>query len=145
MEKYNDINVICGNYNLGEAELRDRYKDDPRVHIFSHVTDIWRLYEQADIAISAGGSTLYELASMGVPTITYSFADNQIPNVTYFDRYGLMPCAGDVRKGNVPTGVCRSLEEMAGQDHRSDISKRLQELVDGKGAARLASLIIEDN
>ena len=145
VDRYNDINVICGNYNLREPELRNRYKDTPQVHIYPHVADIWRLYEQADIAISAGGSTLYELASMGVPTITYSFADNQIPNVTYFDRYGLMPCAGDVREGNVPAGVCRYLEEMNSPDHRSDISRRLQERVDGKGAARLASLILEDN
>jgi UDP-2,4-diacetamido-2,4,6-trideoxy-beta-L-altropyranose hydrolase len=145
LEKYNDINVICGNYNPRETELRDRYKDRPQVHIYPHVADIWRLYEQADIAVSAGGSTLYELSSMGVPTITYSMADNQIPNVTYFDRYGLMPCAGDVREGNVPAGVCRLLEDMDSPERRADISGRLQQLVDGKGAARLASLILEDN
>ena len=144
LDEYSDINVICGNYNLKEAELRERYKDHSGSHIFPHVADIWDLYEQADIAISAGGSTLYELSSMGVPTITYSLADNQIPNVTYFDKCGLMPCAGDARSGDVPQGVCRLLDKMKEWPFRADVSVRLQKLVDGKGAERLASLILED-
>ena len=143
LDGFSDINVICGSYNLKEAELRERYKGYPGVHIYPHVADIWNLYEQADIAVSAGGSTLYELSSMGVPTITYSLADNQIPNVTYFDKYGLMPCAGDVREGNVPKSVSRLLKEMDSPERRADISVRLQRLVDGKGAERLASLILK--
>ncbi len=124
-------------------EYSDMYKDHSGIHIFPHVADIWDLYEQADIAVSAGGSTLYELSSMGVPTITYSLADNQIPNVTYFDKYGLMPCAGDVREGNVPKSVSRLLKEMDSPERRADISVRLQRLVDGKGAERLAFLILK--
>ncbi|MCR5796546.1 MAG: hypothetical protein K6G63_01315 [Eubacterium sp.] len=34
--------------------------------------------QKCDIAISAAGSTLYELCACGVPTITYTTADNQI-------------------------------------------------------------------
>ena len=144
IDRFDDINVICGKYNSRGPELADRYKDDLRVHIYPHVADIWELYERADIVVSAGGSALYELSAMGVPTITYSFADNQIPNVSCFDKYGLMPCAGDVRDGNVPENVCRLLEELESPERRADISVRLQRLVDGKGAERLASLLLND-
>lgn len=36
------------------------------------------LMQKADIAISAGGFTLYELCACGTPTITYCMADNQM-------------------------------------------------------------------
>ena len=55
-----------------------------------------------------------------------------------------MPCAGDVRDGNVPENVCRLLEELESPERRADISVRLQRLVDGKGAERLASLLLND-
>ena len=103
---------------------------------------IWELYEQADVAISAGGSTLYELSSMGVPTITYSFVDNQIPNVRTFDNDELMPCAGDVRGGNVPKRVAQLLEKLDSYEFRSGVTRKLQNVVDGKGADRLAKLIL---
>ncbi|MCR4792117.1 MAG: UDP-2,4-diacetamido-2,4,6-trideoxy-beta-L-altropyranose hydrolase [Lachnospiraceae bacterium] len=140
--RYNDINVICGNYNEREEELRAAYENDPSVHIYSHVQKIWELYEQADIAISAGGSTLYELSSMGVPTITYSFVDNQIPNVRSFDTDELMPCAGDVRGGNVPARIAELLDRVESYEYRTAVSRRLQSVVDGKGADRLAALLL---
>ena len=142
LEKYHDVNVICGNYNEREEQLRSTYSGHPSVHIYSHVQKIWELYEQADVAISAGGSTLYELSSMGVPTITYSFVDNQIPNVRTFDNDELMPCAGDVRGGNVPKRVAQLLEKLDSYEFRSGVTRKLQNVVDGKGADRLAKLIL---
>ena len=144
LEKYNDINVICGNYNENEEELRSVYGIHPSVHIFSHVQKIWELYEQADAAVSAGGSTLYELSSMGVPTITYSFADNQIPNVRSFDADELMPCAGDVRGGEVPRRVSELLERLDSYEYRLNVSRRLQKVIDGRGADRIARLLLSD-
>ena len=42
-----------------------------------------------DIAITAGGSTMYELCACGVPMITYAFADNQLPGVEGFEKLGV--------------------------------------------------------
>lgn len=63
--------------------------------------DIEKYMMEADIAISAGGSTLYELCAIGTPTISYSFADNQLDNVTKFAEDGLIAYAGDARYQNV--------------------------------------------
>ncbi|MBQ1897365.1 MAG: hypothetical protein II154_05590 [Lachnospiraceae bacterium] len=48
-----------------------------------------------------------------------------------------------MREGNVPKSVSRLLKEMDSPERRADISVRLQRLVDGKGAERLASLILK--
>ncbi len=142
-DKYETINVVCGSYNDDRDSLKAKYADIPSVHILSRVDRIWRFYEQADVAISAGGSTLYELASMGVPTITYSMADNQIPNVRAFDLDGMMPCAGDIRGGNVPARVRKLLDDMDDAAVRTESSRRLQRLVDGNGADRLVDVLCE--
>ncbi|MGC8924395.1 MAG: PseG/SpsG family protein [Calditerrivibrio sp.] len=48
----------------------------------------------SDIAISAGGQTLYELARVGVPTIAVIVAENQIGNVKKFEELGLVENVG---------------------------------------------------
>ena len=141
--KYETINVICGSYNNKLAEIKERFEGRKELHVYSRVEKIWQLYAEADIAVSAGGSTLYELASMGVPTVTYSFSDNQIHNVSSFDLDGLMPCAGDVRGGNVPARVYSFIEKLDSMDERLERSRRLQRLVDGKGADRLADVVLD--
>ena len=143
LDKYETVNAICGGYSENLDKLKIKYADVPSVHIHPRVDKIWRFYEEADIAVSAGGSTLYELSSMGVPSITYSFADNQIPNVSTFDAKGLMPCAGDARKDDIYAGIIRALDELSPPEKRKEISARLTELVDGKGAARLAQVLLD--
>lgn len=143
LDKYETVNAICGNYNNSLDSLKAKYASFPSVHIHPRVEKIWRFYEEADVVVSAGGSTLYELASMGVPAITYSLADNQIPNVRSFDLDGLMPYAGDVRGGNVPVRVKKLLEEMDDAGVRSENSRKLQRLVDGRGADRMVDIICE--
>ena len=143
LDKYETVNAICGNYNGDLDSLKAKFAAHPSVHILPRVEKIWRYYEEADVAVSAGGSTLYELSSMGVPTITYSFVDNQIPNVRAFDLDGMMPYAGDARGGNVPTRVKKLLEEMEDPGMRSENSRRLQRLVDGHGADRMVDVLCE--
>ena len=61
--------------------------------------------QEADLAISAGGTTLYELCAVGTPTICYSMADNQLDNVRQFEKDGLMYYAGDARQDGFVSGV----------------------------------------
>jgi UDP-2,4-diacetamido-2,4,6-trideoxy-beta-L-altropyranose hydrolase len=145
VDEYTDINVICGRYNRNLPVLREKYSRHFSVHVLSHVDNIWEFYDEADVAVSAGGSTLYELASMGVPTITYSFADNQIGNVRSFARDELMPYAGDVRGGNVPARVASILEDFTSPEQRSTVSVKLHSLVDGCGAERFAKILLGNN
>ncbi len=143
LDDFETVNAICGNYNGNLDSLKAKFSAHPSVHILPRVEKIWRYYEEADVAVSAGGSTLYELSSMGVPTITYSFVDNQIPNVRAFDLDGMMPYAGDARGGNVPVRVKKLLEEMDDAAVRSENSRRLQRLVDGHGADRMVDVLCE--
>lgn len=100
--------------------------------------------QKADIAISAGGTTLYELCACGTPTISYAFADNQLDNVKQFQEDGLIDYAGDARIDDIAKNVNQYLKKYQDdwQLHEKK-SEKMQEMVDGKGAMRLAEALMK--
>lgn len=137
--------VILGAMNRDEAEIEQLA--DGCAHIVTHrnVSDMRSLMLQCDAAISAGGTTLFELCACGLPTVTYVLADNQIMNAASFERAGLMLCVGDIRNDSrFAVRIFERLETLV-QKHslRLRISERMQESVDGNGATRLAEAIMK--
>lgn len=69
---FNDFNVIVviGANNKHENELKIFIKNiDYNVKILKNVSNMPQIMEWADLAFSSGGTTVWELAFMGVPTI----------------------------------------------------------------------------
>lgn len=95
------MHVVVGAYNKHKDYLYQLQKENDKICIHENVTEMAKLMVSCDIAISAGGTTLYELSACGVPTITFSIADNQLDNVRRFSEEELMIYAGDVRDGMV--------------------------------------------
>lgn len=97
------------------------------------------LMRSCDIAISAAGSTLYELCACGTPTITYTLADNQILAADQFDKQGIIYSVGDCRGDDGFIGrVKKSMEKLAGDiELRKELSEKMQHLVDGNGTERI--------
>ncbi len=116
----------------------------PNLHIHKAVDDIETYMERADLAVSAGGTTLYELCAVGTPAISYSFADNQLENVRTFDKEGIIAYAGDARKQDAAFHIAAMLERYhTDAALRRERSERMQDLVDGTGAGRIAEVLAE--
>lgn len=141
VQKYKSIDVVCGVFNEDYDMLFDRFLNSSNVKIHKSLSNIVDYYINADIAISAGGTTLYELCACGTPTISYSFADNQLDNVMQFDRDGLIDYAGDVRTEDVVPNIIMLLEKYNNAEYRASKSCCMQKLVDGKGANRIVSFL----
>lgn len=136
--------AICGQYNTDYDELKETYSEDDHVSIYKSVDNMLQLMKEADLAISAGGTTLYELSACGTPTITYSFTDNQLDNVNQFEKDGLMKYAGDMRNGSIIEALTSSISFYSDKDNRKRASDELRMLVDGQGAKRLVERIVRD-
>lgn len=137
---FKEIIVICGRYNSEFDVLLEEYKDDNRICILKSVDNIEEYMKKTDLAISAGGTTLYELCACGTPTISYAFADNQLENVYGFAGKKIIEYAGDVRYEDIFDNMkyiikkyCESIEL------RKMYSQKMQLLVDGKGASHIVS------
>lgn len=134
------FHFVLGAMNQDVAELERIAEELPFVRLHRQVTDMCSLMLQCDIAISAAGTTLYELCACGLPTVTYILADNQIQGAEAFQRAGLMPCAGDIRKNvHFPRHFFESLNTLANNfASRQHMSEQMQKAVDGRGAERIA-------
>ena len=116
----------------------------PNIHIHENVQDMAGLMSRCDLAVSAGGTTLYELCAVGVPTISFVMADNQISAVQSFAASDIIPCAGDVRIdiNRVLDAICHFLaEKQMSYSKRLVLSDRMRSFVDGYGAARIAEAL----
>ena len=142
--KENDIlqaDIICGAFYPDFEGLKEKFAGYGNLHFYQNVSNLEEFMEKADLAISAGGTTLYELSAKGTPTISYSFADNQLKNVRQFDEDGLISYAGDVRVDDVYGNIYRLYRKFEDSKLRKACSKKMQKVMDGQGATRIAALL----
>jgi len=134
---------ILGSMNLDVEQIRGLAKDVPYIMPHEQVTDMCGLMLRCDMAISAAGTTLYELCACGLPTVSYVLADNQIQGAAAFEKAGLMPCAGDVRKKHgFVKQIFSELDAITSWRYRKETAQRMQALVDGNGVIRTAEMIM---
>ena len=141
-DMFEEINVICGQYYKGYEMLCNKYQENKNIKIYKAINNIEEYMKKADVAITAGGTTLYELCAIGTPSISVSFADNQIDNVLQFASDELIDYAGDVRRDNVTKNVLTYLDSFT-KEKRYECSRKMQELIDGLGAIRIAEELLK--
>lgn len=133
--------VVSGAYNVHLPELKELESVHENVHIFSNVRNMSGLMRASDIAVSAGGSTMYELSAVGVPVICFSFVDNQERIVRGYVEKNLTCFGGDyLRQGEAMLDeVVSNINRLAADfELRRSFSGKLRKVVDGRGAMRVA-------
>lgn len=118
----------------------------PNVELNIDVKDMCSLMCECDLAISAAGSTLYELCAACVPTITYTFADNQLSAAIAFHEKGIMINVGDIRNDiDAITTVFKEVRELImNVSSREEMEILGRTLLDGLGAKRISNSITND-
>ena len=143
LKQYKKVDVICGRYFEQFDYLKTKYSNCQNVHLHKAVDNMIDYMLDADVAISAGGTTLYELCATGTPTITYSFADNQLDNVKQFAEDGIMQYAGDIRYDKVYENIRTVVEAYQEKSYRNHISDKMKHLIDGQGAHKLIRTLFD--
>lgn len=138
--------VVSGAYNVHLRELKELEDAYESVRICCNVSNMSQLMRESDIAISAGGSTMYELSAVGVPVICFSFVENQERIVRGFAEKNLTCFGGDyLRQGETMLDeVVDNINRLAADfPLRRSLSTRLRQVVDGRGAMRIAEKLCE--
>lgn len=143
--RYNKIHfhIVCGRYNMDKEALEKIAKEHQNISIYENLTKLRSFMVDADIAISAGGTTLYELAACGTVTIGYSLADNQLENLDFFAKKECLISVGDIREAFPEKFLLEKLDELSDKKKRTELSFKMRQLVDGKGCKRLAEEILK--
>ena len=143
--KEKEYHVVSGSLNPHIGELQALAQKHENIHIHCNVTNMAELMAESEVALSAGGSTLYELCAMGVPVIAFSFAENQERLVQTFVKRGIAQYGGNYRTDgnkmiqNTIAGLETLLED---ENLRTEYREKARTLVDGKGAGRIAEAIL---
>lgn len=96
----------------------------------------------ADIAITAGGQTVYELAATGTPAIAVEVADNQQENIRRLCELGLVLSGGVASDAQTPARVASQVAALiANPALRRQMACKGQATIDGQGAYRIAEII----
>lgn len=95
-----------------------------------------KLMEQADIAVSAGGQTLFEACRTGLPSVAICVAENQRSQAEALDSLGAIKLVRGNDKDAVLEAVAALLRELAPPEARSSLSITGPKVVDGGGTRR---------
>lgn len=135
------LSVALGALTSCDDEVFALANDNVSVHKTpAAISDLMR---QCDIAVTAAGSMVYELAALGMPAITITQADNQSLIAEYMSRNGLMKCVGDwqnVDFNNLGSEVESLLRDAS---RRKTESNALKKTVDKNGAINAAGDILK--
>lgn len=141
-----EVNIVVGsgNFHLKKVE-KESQRDRTNGHTFRIVRngDMPKLMAWTEAAISAGGSTCWELSFMGVPFLVGVLTENQKDIAD-----GLAEASAAVNCGwfnDLSTKrLLTCIEEMIfDRDTREQCIKNAKKLVDGKGGSRVVACMME--
>ena len=138
-----NITIVCGVFSNIYKSLRKKYKNNSKVIVVNSATDMLYLMSNTDLAITAGGTTMYELCACGTPAISYSVADNQLNNVHFFNDNGYISYIGDSKTNQIEQNLIQAINYYSRRKIRLETSRRMQALIDGFGADRIAKNMIK--
>lgn len=139
------FHFLIGAMNSDFERIQNIAEKSSNIFVHHNVKDMRTLITSCDMAVSAAGSTIYEIAACGVPMIIYILADNQISGAEAFSKMGLAVSCGDLRgKDDAAKIIMNSIDSLAKAfTLRKQIGEKMQHMVDGFGADRLATKLLE--
>lgn len=142
-----EYNVIVGRFNEDKDRLKGLADMHPNVKLHENVSNMSYWMRCCDVAISAAGTTKYELAACGTPSICFEVADNQ-EGACDWEKGGYMLYAGNAytEQGRCISTCVEQLVRLCEDfDFRKKLSQNMQGLIDGKGAERIAQYLVKMN
>lgn len=136
--------VVVGRFSPHFAWWQQREKELSGLQLHYNVKDMAGLMGQCDLAVTAGGTTIYELAAIGVPFVCFSYAENQEALVRYVGEKQIAGYGGAYHLEREQT--IQNIAElvrlaMADDDRRRSWNLAEKNMIDGRGARRIAACI----
>lgn len=138
------VNVILGSNFSHDIELENVLSKSPRkINIIKGKNDLSDLMLETDLAISAGGNTLFELACLGVPTIVVCGETFEVETADRLQKEGFGINLG-FGKYVDEKDVYNIVNQLVSDANlRIKMSIKGKELIDGSGIKRMVDAMTE--
>jgi UDP-2,4-diacetamido-2,4,6-trideoxy-beta-L-altropyranose hydrolase len=135
-----EVRVLVGNSNPHFSSLEHVVQHSPApVRLIRDARNIPELMAWADVAISAAGSTCWEMCLLGLPALLIDLAENQRPAAEELDRLGAAIHLGSTKDIDLEKIAAKLQVLISSVERRTKMSQRARQLVDGEGAQRIVS------
>ena len=136
-----EVRVVIGAAHSAAEEV-ERAVRVAGFEVLRDVRDMLALQDWADVAIGAAGTTSLELAARGLPAIQAVLMDNQVRVAAEMERRGVALSAGEP-DGGFETRLAAALDRLEDGTRGAAMGKAGRDLVDGRGAGRVAARLLE--
>lgn len=135
-----EVTIVIGGSNPHYARIEtDARAVRHQIRVEQNISDMPALMAWADVAVSAGGSTCYELAFMGIPALIVVLAENQQMGAAALAKAGTGQNLGwynEVGSSAITSALMRLLTE---PEFRAAMSRCGSSLVDSYGSTRIVA------
>lgn len=139
------LDVVIGPAGTAWSQLKAKVKEHRQISLHENLPSLAPLMLKADLAIGGGGSTSWERCCLGLPTLVITVAENQIAIAQEMNRQGLIRWLGHKNKVSAKTILLALKKVLADQGSLADWSSRCWGCLDGKGASRVADILLLAN
>lgn len=141
-----EYHVVIGSMFDDADEITRIGNQSTQVVIHQAVSDMAALMHLADAAVTANGTTVYEMAAIGLPAITFAMVQEQVPSAEELSRLGATAYAGScsVSVTCVVGEALRNLKSFVSCPSAAHaLACQAHILIDGLGAGRIAEELVK--
>ena len=136
------LSLVVGSLSDDYQALETLAGKDQRIEVLQNVEDMAALMKSSDLAITAAGTTLFELCAVGVPAAAFVFGPDQegvmetLQGVV-FDAGSARDAAGAESSAHAALQWAALTGRPENAEKRRMLSERMRNVTDGKGAMRV--------
>lgn len=135
------LDVVMTNGSARYEDVQKQVAGYSNICLHGSLPSLGPLMATADLAIGAGGATVWERLCLGLPSVVIGLAENQKPVCQDLASAGLIRYLGF--QDQVDEGLIFSaLSDIIESEDISEWSRRCHAVCDGEGAQRTADLMI---
>jgi len=133
--------IIIGNGYKNIKQIKKVIDNRTKLMFNLDSENIKKVMLETDLAISGAGQTLYELARVGVPTISIMIVNNQYNNIKGLIKAGFIEYAGFWNEESTFKKIIISIKKLIPHKVREKKSKLGKHIVDGYGSLEIVNNI----
>lgn len=141
---FDDLNIIIilGANNIHENSIKQYLKESNlNGKILKNISNMADIMKWADLAFSSGGTTVWELAFMGVPSIIGSVSNVEELLINGLNKHDLFETVGSIENLELDELTDSFNKIINNKNLRTKLSKKGKNFVDGCGSERIINLM----
>lgn len=134
--------VLMSSTNPQKGKILEWCEGHANTRVLIDTNEMASHMASADLGITAGGTTVFEMATLGVPILILQIADNQVPISGAWERRGYGVNVGPLDYLRQEVMLQETISLMEDESRRRAMSDIGRTLVDGRGTRRVVEALL---